>query len=197
MAPKDLLFTTLLLLLAVWYLYQKLNRAKLPGFYRRASWILFAYHLLFSLIFHHYILEYGGDSVGYWNINADDTQGAVTWMEHWGLGTFFVQWINYLPSRVMGLSYGSGNLLYACISFLGFLKLIQLGYQAWGKLADSPWSRTWVGLLFLPNIHFWTAGVGKEALLWVGLVYALAFSRISAASVRDPLACCFLLPSAR
>ncbi|WP_158860515.1 hypothetical protein [Lunatibacter salilacus] len=96
-------------------------------------------------------------------------------MEHWGLSTFFVQWLNYLPSRVLGLSYGSGNLLYACVSFLGFWKLIQLGYQAWGKYADNTLSRTWVFLLFLPNIHFWTAGVGKEALLWVGLVYTLAF----------------------
>ena len=96
-------------------------------------------------------------------------------MEHWGLSTFFVQWLNYLPSRMLGLSYGSGNLLYACISFLGFSKLIQLGYQAWGKRSAHWISRTWVILLFLPNIHFWTAGVGKEALLWVGLVYALAF----------------------
>lgn len=172
---SDLLFTTLFLLLAIWYLYQKLNQANLPAFYRRITWTLFAYHLLFSLIFHRYILHYGGDSLGYWNLNADDSQGAVTWLEHWGLGTFFVQWLNYLPSRVMGLSYGSGNLVYACISFLGFLKLIKLGYKVWGKYANSPWSRTWVALLFLPNIHFWTAGVGKEALLWVGLVYALAF----------------------
>lgn len=96
-------------------------------------------------------------------------------MEHWGLSTFFVQWLNYIPSRVLGLSYASGNLLYSCVSFLGFWKLIQLGYQAWGRHGDHWMSRTWVIVLFLPNIHFWTGGVGKETLLWVGLVYALAF----------------------
>jgi hypothetical protein len=175
MLPQDLLFAAIILMLAVWYLNRAFKREELPVFYRRIAWILFAYHLLFSLIFHRYILQHGGDSVGYWYLHADDSQGASTWMEHWGLGTFFVQWLNYLPSRLMGLSYGSGNLLYACISFLGFLKVIQLGYGAWGMQTDSPWKRTWVALLFLPNIHFWTAGVGKEALLWVGLVYALVF----------------------
>ena len=175
MPPKDLFFTITLLFLSAWYLLHQLNQAKLPTFYRRTTWILFGYHLLFSAIFHHYILRHGGDSVRYWNLSADASQGAVTWMEHWGLSTFFVQWFNYLPSRVVGLSYGSGNVLYACISFLGFSKLILLGYQAWGERNGHWMSRTWVLLLFLPNIHFWTAGVGKEALLWVGLVYAVAF----------------------
>lgn len=175
MPPLDLLFITILLLLSAWCLSRQLNQAKLPAFYRRATWILFGYHLLFSVVFHHYILRHGGDSVGYWNLSADASQGAVGWMEHWGLGTFFVQWLNYIPSRLLGLSYAGGNLLYAFISFLGFWKLIQLGYQAWGRQSDSPLSRRWVILLFLPNIHFWTAGVGKEALLWVGLVYTVAF----------------------
>jgi hypothetical protein len=58
---------------------------------------------------------------------------------------------------------------------LGFAKLVEMGYRAWGTYIGSAWSYTWILLLFLPNSHFWTAGVGKEALLWVGLVYSLSF----------------------
>lgn len=175
MAIQDLLFMAMLLLLSSWLYFRDLKKKVWPVFFRWTSWVLLAYHLLFSLIFHHYIIHHGGDSVGYWNLTADASQGASSWMEYLGFGTFFIQWINYLPSRVMGLSYASGNLLYACISFLGFRKLMQLGYAAWGKHRKRPWSRSWVVILFLPNLHFWTAGVGKEALLWVGLVYALTF----------------------
>lgn len=174
MPLQDLLFHAVILLLTVWLVVGQLSQSGMQAFYRRVTWVLFVYHLLCSLVFHHYIRQYGGDSLGYWTLTADTSQEADTWSEHWGLGTFFLQWINYLPSRVLGLSYASGNFLYACFSFLGFAKLVEMGYRAWGTNTGSAWSHTWVLLLFLPNSHFWTAGVGKEALLWVGLVYALA-----------------------
>ncbi|MFO7826937.1 MAG: hypothetical protein R6V72_23590 [Cyclobacterium sp.] len=135
--------------------------------------VLGLYHLLFALFFYGYILHYGGDSSRYWELSSFPGKEAGTWSSYWGTGTAFIQWINYPFSRILDLGFFSGCLLYAGISFLGFagaFDLIKDQFQA-NK-------GTWPGkygllVLFLPNVHFWSAGPGKEGLLFTGLVLVL------------------------
>ncbi|SNS22895.1 hypothetical protein SAMN06295967_105200 [Belliella buryatensis] len=134
---------------------------------------LFIYHLLFTWIFTSFLNSHGGDAIKYWNLVADASQEAQTWMQYWGNRTFFIQWLNYLPSKFAGLNFWAGNMLYALCSFLGFrILFIYLIKNSHKDLAIS-WKGFLLWILLFPNIHFWTSGVGKEALLFTAACYAL------------------------
>lgn len=165
----------LLLTVAALVFYQKkwFASLQLPTFYRYAILALGVYHLAFTALFHFYIIQHGGDSPGYWYLTIDNYKPAETWMEYWGYGNFFMQWLNYIPSKILGLSYLTGNILYGLLGYIGFRELLLLGHAAWAKEGENLWDRSWVLLLFAPNLHFWTAGVGKETLLFLGLVLCL------------------------
>ncbi|WPR76866.1 hypothetical protein [Algoriphagus sp. NG3] len=132
--------------------------------------LLWIVHLGFSFFYASYILQNGGDSLGFWQLTADTSQHAQGWMDYFGINTFFIQWLNYVPGKLLGLSYWSGTFIYCTFSFGGlvllflsfrFLILQRTGMLAFPKLLYLP--------LFLPGLHFWTAGVSKENLLFLGL----------------------------
>lgn len=114
-------------------------------------------------------MDRGGDAYAYWVLEADTSQGAGSWWQHWGIGTFFVQWLNYVPSRIMGLPFWAGSLLYGLASSWAWVVLYQ-------KVKSSIGSRTppyFLIIWLMPNMHFWTSGVGKESLIWIFLVVFL------------------------
>ncbi|MCE7055574.1 hypothetical protein LZF95_12875 [Algoriphagus sp. AGSA1] len=132
--------------------------------------LLWLVHLGFSFFYASYILHNGGDSLRFWQLTADTSQHAQNWMGYFGINTFFIQWLNYIPSKLLGFSYWSGTFVYSTFSFMGvvllflsfrFLILERIGMLAFPKLLYLP--------LFLPGLHFWTAGVSKENLLFLGL----------------------------
>lgn len=149
---------------------QSSNMLGLPG---RLYTILLFYHLLFTVAFHYYLLSHGGDSIAYWNFSIVNYRPATNWMDYFEYGNFFMQWLNYLPSQVLGLPYWAGNLIYGLISFLGFAELLRLCLSYWGWKEGKLLENAWILALFLPGIHFWTAGVGKEAVLWLGTIWVL------------------------
>lgn len=138
---------------------------------REKVWLqlLFIYHLAFSGIFSWYIGQNGGDAVRYWNLTADVSYQPVDWMDYWGHGTRFLQWLNFVPSKVFGLDFWFGNLLFALVSWLGLRELVALLISRFGNVTNR-WLVVfgWT-ILFLPNLHFWSAGVGKEAWLLLGI----------------------------
>ncbi|WP_373495040.1 hypothetical protein [Aquiflexum sp.] len=166
---KDFILISLLFL-ALWFSNRQWGRKR--GLER--LWfiqVLWVYHLVFAGIFYYYILQHGGDALRYWALEAEAVKNPDHWMGYWGQRTHFVQWLNFLPSKLLGLSFLTGNVLYAAFSFLGIREVYSWMVQ---MKETKPW-KEWglMGIFLLPNLHFWTAGVGKEALLFVGLVWAL------------------------
>lgn len=162
-----------LLVLLIW---SNVTLAKRTGMSKIQAWglqFLWVYHFLFSFVFYYYLQKNGGDAIRYWDLTADLSQGASTWWEHWGRGTFFLQWFNFVPSKVFGLDFLFGNVLYACISFLGIREIYLVGVKYWPEASPKWIEWGWLGLFFLPNLHFWSSGVGKEAFLILGLGWAV------------------------
>lgn len=135
--------------------------------------VLWNFHFLIAFVFNFYLQKNGGDAIRYWELTADVSQNPVSWMDYWGSRTFFIQWLNYIPSKVFGLGFLFGNILYAFFSFLG-IREIYLVAVKYCPETSSKWIQIgWLGLFFLPNLHFWSAGVGKEALLVLGMGWAV------------------------
>lgn len=162
-----------LLVLVTWSngrLGKKMGLSKVQGIGLQLLWI---YHLLFSFVFYYYLQKNGGDAIRYWNLTADVSQSAESWMGFWGRGTFFIQWLNYIPSKFLGLGFLIGNVLYASVSFLGIRDIYRVAVGNWPEASPKWMEIVWLGLFFLPNLHFWSAGVGKEALLILGMGWAV------------------------
>ena len=132
---------------------------------------LYWFHILFAVVFHFYISSYGGDAQAYWGepkvlpfyqISARAMGGSPS-------GVMFL--LNYFPSNVLGLSFFTGNIIYAQFGFLGFLFMYLIAkeylddfssikeYKIFG-VSIFPW------IWFLPNLHFWSCGIGKDTILF-------------------------------
>lgn len=136
--------------------------------------VLCAYHFGIGLVFYQYILSHGGDSYRYWAIGSVNPELTNGWWDYFGTSTYFMYWVNYPFSQIAGLGYLSGTILYASLSYFGFLLAFELLHTSYSKYSQWRFTQVIVLILFLPNVHFWTGGIGKEAFLWLGLVMVLS-----------------------
>ena len=151
------------------------KRHGLPYKYELHLHYLLAYHLFFSVFFTWYILNFGGDSSGYWKFNMQQVviRGDISWFSYYGEGTRFILWLCYIPSQLMGLSYITGNILFGFLGFIGIRYLFVM-------VADKfPTNYEIFGIALFPaffyflNLHFWSAGVGKDAICFWGIAWFL------------------------
>jgi hypothetical protein len=129
--------------------------------------LLFGYHLLFIIYAYQLRVSKGiSDAHLYWGKTLDLDQ--YSWLDFADYGTNFVLFLNY-PFIKLGLPFWFGFLLYGTIGFLGIVKWIQ-----WSSLLLKD-TLTYKGFNFLylifllPNLHVWTASLGKEALIFFGI----------------------------
>lgn len=151
------------------------KRFKLPKEYELHLQYLLAYHIFFSFFFTWYISNFGGDSIGYWRMNLEQVviRGEISWFSYFGEGTKFILWLTYFPSKVLGLSYLTGNILFGALGFVGIryifvmtADLFPTNYEVFG-IALFPI------IFYFLNLHFWTSGVGKDAICFWGIAWFL------------------------
>ncbi len=171
----DILVIALIILALVNSNASMAKRFGLPKKYELHLHYLLAYHIFFSFFFTWYILNYGGDSQGYWRLGMEQAvvRGEITWMSYFGESTWFILWLCYIPSKVFGLSYITGNIMFGALGFIGIRYIFVL-------VADKfPTNYEVLGVPLFPtvfyflNLHFWTAGVGKDAICFWGIAWFL------------------------
>lgn len=136
---------------------------------RRLLIRLFYYHLLFSLIYAWYVTYFGGDAVGYWKHPGRFMREGETWLQLHQTGTPFVYFLTYPFSQVLGVSFWAGSVLFSLFGFCGFV-FIYLSIIKFSKFNPMIFGYRLLPLiLFLPNIHFWSGGIGKDSVIFFGL----------------------------
>jgi hypothetical protein len=142
---------------------------------------LFFYHFAIAIAFHFYIYNFGGDASYYWDAPKTMSLTTIVDLVKTGSASGVIYLINYIPSNVFQLSFFTGNMLYACLGYFGFLyffKTIQYIFGDFSELKKLrilgirwfPW------IWFLPNLHFWSSGIGKDTILFFSIslfVYSL------------------------
>ncbi|MXV39152.1 hypothetical protein GO491_10765 [Flavobacteriaceae bacterium Ap0902] len=134
---------------------------------------LYVYHMIMSFVFYLYIRTNGGDAQGYWKIAKE-----IYFEELWTkilLGNTsasdYVYLICYLPSNILNLDFFTGTMLFGLLGYWGILLMIVtlkelfplIQYVKHIKFLGVSIFPT---ILFLPNFHFWSGGVGKDTLLF-------------------------------
>ena len=149
--------------------FKKLNQGD-----RRILRILYLYHLIFTCLFSYVILNEGGDATVYW-FDREEVRflGFSDVIEIFKLkqATGFLMLLNFFPAKLLGLSFFTGCLIYSLIGYLGFLLFYLVIKENVPSLELLKRKKIFSisifpVFLFLPNIHFWTSGIGKDTLLF-------------------------------
>ena len=143
---------------------------------------LFLWHLFFGCAYVFFNLSgNGGDAIIYWLFPKVNSFDNVIKKIIEGSPSGYIYVINYFPSHVLSLSFFTVSMFYTLVGYFGFVFLLVIvkenipNYNVLRKvklfgLPIFPY------MLFLPNLHFWTAGLGKDTLLFLSItlfIYAL------------------------
>ena len=129
--------------------------------------LLYFYHLIFFGVYLWYAYNNPSDSKGYYaNVNIHNG----SWFELFGTDTDFIDFLAY-PLNSIGFSYEMQMLSFAWLGYLGFFyaylffrEKIPIKIKAFKSIDLLTL------ILFLPNMHFWTASLGKGSTIFFGLM---------------------------
>jgi hypothetical protein len=136
------------------------------------KFVLFFYHLFFSFLAYQLRVNRGvSDSHSYWaqNININ----AYSWFDFADYGANFILFLNY-PLLKLGLPFWFGFFIYSLVGYFGILKWIAFSERVLGTLMFKGYDLLPV-LFFLPNLHYWTATLGKEPLVFLAIASIFNF----------------------
>lgn len=125
---------------------------------------LFFFHLLIGA---YYCFLETGDAVGYWRVPKGYSFETFQDGIFNGEGTMFMYAVNFIFSNLLNMSYLSNTMLFSLFGFMGLVFFYMVVVET------IPYNTIYKGyilfplLLFLPNLNFWSAGVGKDTTLFL------------------------------
>lgn len=132
---------------------------------RKRALILYLWHTIFCMVYMAFVVNFGGDSIGYY---FRGSEGAIKPE----FGTAAVDLLTHGLILLGGLSFLGLFLVYNIFGFIGLL-----AYDASLRVAtlhSSSRVRKLATLaVFLPSVSFWSAGIGKDALSFMAVGLAL------------------------
>lgn len=157
-----------------------INQGLFNSFSKKHKWFskklmnsLFLYHLFFFGVYYTYAAFNPSDSKAYYGrpqMNDD-------WFYYFGTSTTFIDFISWPFINFLGFSYEMMMVLFAWLGYLGFVYAYMFFRENIPiKIKVFKNFDLLVLTLFLPNMHFWTASLGKGAPIFLGLMmfaYAL------------------------
>jgi hypothetical protein len=130
---------------------------------------LWGFHLITILGYYFFTRNGGGDAWGYW-LKSKEMLPSDFWTYLLNeKGTYFLFSFNYFPSNVLDMGFFANTLLFGFFGFMGLayfyviaIKTIPFNFKL-GRYSVFPL------VFFLPNLHFWSSGVGKDSLLFLSI----------------------------
>jgi hypothetical protein len=153
----------ILFILGALYLCQKFSGNK-DYRVRMIPYFMSVLHLACTVGFYFLVLNSEGDAKGYFLSTSKLTTLANTVP----MSSGFIESILFPFVHYLQFSFFSCDLLFSFFSLRGFIYL----YTVILKLVDYRYTR-WLWLFVLPSMHFWTAAVGKDALIFLGLSWII------------------------
>ncbi|UOE41533.1 hypothetical protein MTP09_02505 [Chryseobacterium suipulveris] len=128
---------------------------------------LVLFHFLLGVAYYFQTRNGGGDAWGYWRAGKSMT-GDTFWVAiREGEGTLFTQALNYFPAGVLNMGFFANTMFFSMLGALGMVLFFVVAIRT------VPYNKIISGyvlfpvIFFLPNLHFWSAGVGKDTILFL------------------------------
>lgn len=147
------------------YFYLKFLKKKHPFLNSYLLMLLFFYHTLFFGIYFIYAMYKPSDSKRYYYVSFV----ANSWKEFFNSGTDFISFLA-IPFVRLGFSYADMMLLFSWFGYLGFVYAYLFFRENIPEKVKIFGIDFLTLLLFLPNMHFWTASLGKGSIIFFGLM---------------------------
>lgn len=129
---------------------------------------LFFYHVIFCVVYYLYALFNPSDSKLYYSRVQNP---RMEWLDFFGTSTTFIDFMSYPFINWFNFSYEMMMLLYGWFGFLGFMyAYLFFRENIPVKIKVFKNFDFLLLILFLPNMHFWTASFGKGAPIFLGLM---------------------------
>ena len=128
-----------------------------------AAWFL---HLLATVVYFDYVQTHAADTAMYYNDPLGWYGGEFQF------NTYAVIWIVQTLKLLFGGSYFDYFLLFQAFGFWGIAMLMRVIEEIYQELGTEQPTLSYL-LLFLPGLHFWTAAIGKDALLFLASAMAV------------------------
>lgn len=122
-------------------------------------------HIFFTLLYYSITLTSAADAIGYYRrvyfvFNTwKDTLG-----DSFGQGANFIYFVLYPLVNFLEISYFGCFFIFSFVGFIGFKLLFDIVL----KINENVWTNKFMFFL-LPNLHFWTVGIGKDSLYFFAL----------------------------
>jgi hypothetical protein len=170
-------FLILLLFLISQGLFSSLSK-KHAFFSKKLMNQLFWYHIVFLGIYYTYTIFNRSDSKMYF---TRPQREGLNWFDFFGTSTTFIDFISYPFINFLGFNYEMMMVLFAWMGYLGFV-YAYLFFRENIPLKITVFKNfdLLTLILFFPNMHFWTASLGKGAPIFLGLMlfaYAIKSSK--------------------
>ncbi|HYH14213.1 MAG TPA: hypothetical protein VD794_03275 [Flavisolibacter sp.] len=134
---------------------------------------LFWYHMFFAGVYYVMTLSSRSDSVSYYL----KPQYLDSWFEAYATGTKFIEFLGYPFINYLMFTYEMMMVLFAWVGYWGFVYFYIFFKE------NIKYKHTFQGydlitlFIFLPNMHYWTASLGKGAPIFLSIamvVYGLS-----------------------
>lgn len=139
---------------------------------------MFFFHVLLFFAYYGYTLFNSSDSKFYYEKIIKNYRGD-TWLSFYGTSTTFIEFIAYPFIKYLNFSYEAIMALFSWFGFLGFVFFYILFKE------NIKFKHTWFGfdlitlIFFLPNLHFWSASLGKGSIIFFALgLYFYGISKL-------------------
>jgi hypothetical protein len=135
---------------------------------------LYWFHMLFALVYYVFALFSRSDSQDYY---LRPQQQYADWFSAYATGTPFIDFVGYPFINYLGFTYEMMMVMFAWMGYWGFV-CFYIYFKENVRYRHKLWGFDLIALLiFLPNMHFWTASLGKGSIIFLGLglaTYALS-----------------------
>lgn len=126
---------------------------------------LLLYHSAFAFIAWQYNLANPSDAYKYWHFEGN-------WIDFFSIGTDVIKFINYPFVKVLNLPFWMGFSMYSLIGYYAILELYRFA-QSYVNPQHDTVKYGLMGVFLLPNLHFWTAIIGKEPLVFLAITWII------------------------
>lgn len=171
------MFGALLLIIFLFFLTQPI----LSNIQTKYKWLkagllnqLYWYHMFFGGVYYTYAQFNRSDSINYYYKTKNYWRN---WSDAFSTGTDFMEWLAFPFIKYLSFNYEMSMFLFTWFGYLGFVYFylfIKENLRFDSKLQGYDLITIF---MFLPNMHFWTASLGKGAVIFCGLgflVYGLS-----------------------
>ena len=131
---------------------------------------LYWYHTAFAIIYYVFTRNANTDSVAYYTMAS---KYYSNWMDAYETGTIFIHFMSYPFVKFLGFSYEMMMVLFSWFGYWGFVYfyvIFKENIQFKHKLFGIDLITLFV---FLPNMHYWTASLGKGSIIFLGIAMAV------------------------